>query len=1188
MSITRNSDLWPTLQFYFKYNGPDSAHIRSYNDFIAKIPKLLTKEIVLGDFMLKMHSPKFIPPTYRIDGETESYQQFPSNCLNIKSTYEVELTCTFSFYYNKKLVKEEEGITIAAIPLMVGSDLCNLHPKNLKIPKDIDASEKKQKESTKRWKKMMEMEFQIPLGGYFVKDGTSRCITFQERSKFNIPMVFDKFDNTSKSNKYTYYVECRNSVSDDHPTGILSANLNKSGDVYIICKYLDDKKEIPAILFFYAMGFIDPQEIVSFIIHQDDPLLKLDCVKLAIQRMFELADGVNWLDELSTLGMNSVDNKEEYVSQLIKNKFLHHYANNTSKAIYFGYILYCLLSISVPGEIKAQHPEIDFVKADDRDHFGSKVLNTESMLFSNVFYLAVRKQIDSMEKFVALALKDKTGDMAEVVIKEMNAKMIFPESDITKMPITTMLSKALTSNLWGNSKRDGVSTVYDPINYNNAVILLMRSCIPLKSFINNIDPRMVHGSYFGFIDLFDTPEGETIGYNKVLSSSCYVSSEIDISNLRKYIAKNIVPLSKSSGMLDKNKVFIDNHWMGVATTEKCLEIYNNIRYQKRNGTIDPSVSIVWKCVPDKKGKSDKGQETKSPKGSEKLSKSPKGELHLYSQEGRLLRPYLIVENGTILLKTNDWKHFKTWNDFLGSGKVELLDPNEYEYIKKHCVQIDEFLKLPKEVRKTYSHVDIHPATMFGPGAGSITCPNMMQGPRNSYGANQSRQAVGTTTRFDAPRNLFYPQRPLVRNKIASMMLHYDEYPAGMNVLVALMPALGFEQEDGYIINRSYIEMGGFMTNKIIRHVVLIDGTDEKLEIPKVEECFRLKPKDLSNIDKEGIIKKGSIVYMNDPLVCKTVAETNGQFKKTDCTLFHTDESVCWVQDVIVKDKGFRNSKMVKIVLRETRIGKYGNKFAPRSAQKGTCTYVCPPEDMPFDPITKQTVTVCVNPLSLHSRMTIGYLHEIFLGEYVLSPDRIALENGEKGVYNHPGFENCTPFDEDPVQQYERVFKELRRMGLRDDGSKQLIDGRTGEMINVPIFCGHVHIQALKHMVDDKIAKRATGPIASLMRCPTEGRAKSGGVKTGTMEKDVLAAGDAPEILLDRMCLSSDKFDTTVCKHCGMIESHNKTVNERCKACRVDNAMVHVTMSYSPKVVFQELMGMGVCPRLLLEPKKAIN
>lgn len=1156
--ITTNSDLWKTIGFYWQENRPDSSHIRSYNDFLAKVPKLINKKIKYGHFTFSMKDPKFIRPYCMFEGKR--VEQFPSNCINIKSSYEAELNCTFSFAWKDKVFKEEEKITIGLLPVLVGSELCSLT--HTKPPADVDLPPEKQKATTKRWLELMSMEFKTGLGGYFVKEGVSRVITFQERNKFNHPMLFDLSENMSKQKKYNYTVEVRNSVTDEHTTAILSIHMTKKGDIVCTMKYVDPtEKHIEPFLFFYALGFTDTQEIINFIIANDDPLFQLQWIKIQIQKMFENAKSYNWLDELGLLGIQSAENKEKNVQDLLQNKFLHHYSTNRQKAIYFGYVLYCLLSISVPSEIKKRHPDIKFMKESDRDHFGSKVLNTESGLFSNVFYAAIKKQMDIMEKAISMALKDKSDEMAEIIVKEMNAKMIFSESDITKMPISNMLGKALTTNVWGltiASKKDGVSTLYDPINYNNAVVLLMRSQIPLKSFIGNLDPRMVHGSYFGIIDLFDTPEGDTIGYNKVLSTSCYVSSEIDTTAVVNYLKKSITSLAKSVNSLNNKKVFFDNKWVGTATVEKCKEIYQYIVKEKRSGRIDATTSIVW---------------------------NNKEELHVYTQEGRLLRPYLIVENGEILLKKNDYKNYKSWNDLCGSGKIEMLDTNEYEYCKKHCVQVSDFVKMNKQERKTYSHVDIHPATMFGPGAGSITCPNMTQGPRNSYGANQKRQTVGTTTRFDSPRNLFYPQRTLVRNKIASMLLHYDEYPAGMNVQVALMPGLGFEQEDGYIINKSFLEMGGFMSNKIIKHTIIFEDDKEKLEIPKENECFKFKPKNLQNIDENGIIRKGSPVYLNDPLCCKTMNEVNGTFKKTDTTLFHTEETLCWVKDVMIRDKGFKNSKIVKITLVETRLGKNGNKFAPQSAQKGTATYICHEEDMPFDPITKTTICIIVNPLCIPSRMTINYLHEMLIGEYICYQDKNNIEKGKKGVYNHPGYENSTPFDEDPVEQYARVEQELFRMGYRSDGCKQLIDGRTGEMITVPIFCGHVHIQTLKHMVDDKMAKRANGPIQPLMRCPTEGRAKGGGVKTGTMEKDVLAAGDAPEILLDRMCLSSDKFNTTVCKHCGVIESHNKSVRARCKACRKDDAMVPVTMSYSPKVVFQELMAMGIIPRLLVEPKK---
>lgn len=1224
MSIKTNSDLWDTIKFFWEQNPPDSSHIRSFNDFLAKVPKLMTKQIKYGNFTFGMKDPKFTLPFCKFEGKNVA--QYPANCIYIKSSYDAELTCTFYFMWKDKIVKEESRVAIGLIPAMVGTELCNL--KNNKTPKDLDLPPEKQKPTTKRWKELMDMEFKTGLGGYFVKEGVPRVITFQERNKFNHPMIFDLSENTSKVKHYAYTVEVRNSVTDLNTTGILAAHVTKKGSIVCTMKYLDDKREIEPFLFFYALGFTDPQDIIDFIICKDDPLYELTYVKVTIQKMFEqiqefskecdviceecseramygvgelsnqgptknvanapgatatpshcskhktksmtcLVHGKSWVDELASIGMKSVDNKQEYVETILRSKFLHHYSTKREKAIYFGWVLYNLISVSVPADVKKQYssnterggdkPPIRFAKEDDRDHFGSKVLNTESVLFSNVFYAAVKKQMETMEKCIAIALKDKSDEMAEIIVKEMNAKMIFPESDITKMPISTMLGKALTTNMWGITKRDGVSTIFDPINYNNAVHLLMRSCIHLKSFIGNLDPRMVHFSFWGIIDPFDTPEGETIGHNKVLATLAYVSSEVDISPIIKYFTREIIPLKKAKTSPEFKKVFIDNQWKGVATKTKCLEMHKFMLDERRSGRIDPTISIVWNKI--------------------------KEELHVYSQEGRLLRPYLVVENGEILLQKDDWKHYKTWQDLCGSGKIDMLDSNEFEYVQLYCVQVADFMKMTRKQRKEYSHVDVHPATLFGACAGALAYPNMTQGPRNSYGANQFRQSIGTTTRFDTPRILFYPQRTLVRNKIASMLLYYDDYPCGMNVQVALMPGLGFEQEDGYIINRSFIEMGGFMTGKKIKHTIIIEGDDKKLEIPKENECFKFKPKDLQNIDENGIIRKGSPVFMNDPLCCMTIAENNGKFQKTDATQFHTEETMCWVEDVMVRDKGFRNSKIIKITLAETRLCKWGNKFAPREAQKGTATYLCPHEDMPFDPVSNTTITVIVNPLCIPSRMTINYLYELFIGEYICCQDKLNIEAGKPGVYNHPGYENCTPYDEDPVEQVERVSNELKRMGFRQDGCKQLIDGRTGEMITTPIFCGHVHIQTLKHMADDKIAKRATGTISARMRCPTEGRAKGGGVKTGTMEKDVLAAGDAPEILLDRMCLSSDKFDTTVCKHCGVIESHSKAVRARCKACKKDDAMVGITMSYSPKVVFQELMGMGVIPRLLVAPKE---
>ena len=221
------------------------------------------------------------------------------------------------------------------------------------------------------------------------------------------------------------------------------------------------------------------------------------------------------------------------------------------------------------------------------------------------------------------------------------------------------------------------------------------------------------------------------------------------------------------------------------------------------------------------------------------------------------------------------------------------------------------------------------------------------------------------------------------------------------------------------------------------------------------------------------------------------------------------------------------------------------------------------EDMPY---TKDGVTpdIIMNPIGLPKRMTIGQLIECVFGKAG------SIAGSEM---------DATPYRDIEVEDISNVLMEL---GFHSSGTEVLYDGKTGQQITADIFIGPTFYYRLKHLVEDKIHSRSTGPYQLLTRQPTEGRSRDGGLRFGEMERDVMIAHGTTQFLKERFFDNADKYYVWIDNDTGMISPVNPE-KDKYKSLYSENTtrFTKVQIPYSSKLLVQELMAMHIVPRIFV-------
>mmetsp|Transcript_44711 Transcript_44711/g.100948 ORF Transcript_44711/g.100948 Transcript_44711/m.100948 type:complete len:1253 (-) Transcript_44711:314-4072(-) len=1166
------TDAWSVIDAYFNEKGLVRQQIDSFNEFISVSLQSIIEDF--GEFTIDApnqfglgqdHSRKLrarvkfgqvyvTKPTFVEKNGDVNDRITPQQARLRNLTYSVAL-------YAEVRIEEEEFDEVSAewlslgradndededqkevigkIPLMLRSEYCRLT--TLKLDD----------------KGMTELgECVFDQGGYFVINGSEKVIVAQERMSNNHVYCFKKKDD----HKYSWVVECRSHVQQGgRPTSTIYLQMyrriTKGSDrefkdnIRTTLPYI--REDVPVIIVFRALGFVQDREIVERIVYDFSDAEMMRKLRNSMDEASVMSDREEALNFIGKRGSAENVSKRErvrYAKEILTKELLPHVGSDesadTNKSYFLGYTVNKLLMCS-----------LDRLDEDDRDHYGKKRLDLAGPLLAQQFRQLFRRL---------------TKDMRKLIERDLMAhRPCNLAASIKSRIIENGVRYALGTGNWGDRKsptRAGVSQVLNRLTYASALSHLRRLNTPLERSGKQAKPRQLHNTHWGMVCPAETPEGQAVGLVKNLALMAEISTNsppkpvidmLDDFGLERFTVISAHDLSDPR----VTKVFVDGNWVGISRDPGPLTA--QLIEMRRRTAIDSEVSVV-RDIKD-------------------------SELRIYTDAGRVLRPLFVVDptgakGRRVAMKRRHRSDLEEgrleYSDMLTMGLVELIDTEEEETILI-AMQPEDCL-LDTEGALNYTHCEIHPSMILGVCASIIPFPDHNQSPRNTYQSAMGKQAMGIyasnfQVRMDQMAHILnYPQKPLGTTR-SMTYLKFRELPSGFNAIVGIMIYTGYNQEDSLIQNMSSHDFGLFRSSAYKCYVEKEakksgDGWDNKgvrFERPNRDECSTRLDGDYDKLDEDGLVAPGTRVSGKDVLMGITwpndlVGADGAALRYSRVDKSHQmKKSENGIVDKVMVTVDADGNKFVKVRVRNERFPQIGDKFASRHGQKGTIGMTYRREDMPFN-FQGITPDIIVNPHAIPSRMTVGHLVECLLS-------KTACLKGEDG--------DATPFM--PVTVHD-IATELHRLGYQRYGNEEMLSGHTGLPLEAKVFLGPTYYQRLKHLVDDKVQSRARGPVSMLTRQPMEGRAREGGMRMGEMERDCLVAHGTSAFLFDRFYEQSDAYRVHVCNECGFIAIANlKKQDFRCEQCKT-STINQIRIPYACKLLFQELMSMCIAPRIFTD------
>ena len=940
-------------------------HLDSYNEFTnSTISKVISSmnplKVIKNDesgnlhYEILMHiggrntDQLFFTKCVTRDLDGQDRLMYPNECRMKNKSYVCQLRATILVEYidhkagGTKIERTLENVFLCHIPIMLHSNLCFLSNQTDSILKAAG-------------------ECPYDQGGYFIIDGKEKVVVAQERNVTNRLYISRNNDPPPDPPKETktplLNVGCRKeklTYSLD-PWNVKPQAMGKMYEAFIRCTseknsvfpktfqlFVDRKNsilyarvphinlDVPIFVLFRALGIETDKAIMDLIGTPFYDLLRPTLIKshaIALNQPQALA----WLSE-------GVEYKKhvENVMYILFEDFLP----NVPDTLYEKAQVLGLLVKEMCEVVLNMRPE------SDRDNYMQKRVGVSGYLmgdifkdFYNKFRVETRSKVDNTYE---VATNHNTLEELSQMITDLNAHAIFGQSEDFQFG----LIKSLKGN-WGlsyDSAQQGIVQDLNRISYVGFLSHMRRVSAPMSDTAIKIRaPHQLGAAQWGYMCPCESPDGASIGLIKNMAVLNHVTSSADpetVMNALRAAGFEILPRNNNNNNV---RLHLNNNWIG--STNQPKEIVEYIKLLRRNGYIDPMISISWNVIDNA--------------------------INILTDSGRCTRPLLLISSP-------DFKKTKlqscAWTDLVPKRSTSSSLPDLETLRKESHAALIEFIDVEEsntcliaanrsEIGPFTTHCEIHPSTMFSVYSSTIPLANHNQAPRNVFSGAQGKQAIGVyatnyNSRIDTMSLvLHYPQRALVSTQYMDY-LGINKLPNGENLIVAIASYTGYNQEDSIIINADSVARGMFNLTYYSTHVAS-EWIGEETSPGSFTEC-RFADPNVENIDitrfgnytkigRDGFPRLEERIEPDDCIVGKItrdVVTTIIGDPKTDI-FTEKKERVTFKSDCDIADKttsgtvnrvavfDIENSNVsnapnvrgVKVQLRQTREPELGDKMA---------------------------------------------------------------------------------------------------------------------------------------------------------------------------------------------------------------------------------------------------------------------